>query len=244
MKTTDSLLPLYIQGKLDEDACREVEAWILADPENRKQAEQFCRLEQYLGAAKEMRSLSDKEILSLAHRNMAKAERRKKRIRSGWLGAVMAATVLLVAGIWFFFLRPTPQPSPATSNIPVDSLSVDTTARVVEERKDTVQTQTLPVQTDTKTKKDVTADTFTGTIKNGYPDGYGTYTFKKSRRIDMHDPGKRMAQAGDYIVGEWNNGHLNYGEWYGSDGKKKEFIELGDNADFQADHTFAKCVKP
>ena len=106
MKTIDSLLPIYIQGKLDEDACREVEAWILADPENRKQTEQFCRLEQYLGAAKEMRSLSDKEILSLAHRNMAKAERRKKRIRSGWLGAVIASTVLLVAGIWFFFLRP------------------------------------------------------------------------------------------------------------------------------------------
>ena len=60
----------------------------------------------------------------------------------------------------------------------------------------------------------------------------------------MHDPGKRVAQAGDYIVGEWNNGHLNYGEWYGSDGVKKEFIELGDNADFQADHSFAKCVKP
>ena len=79
--------------------------------------------------------------------------------------------------------------------------------------------------------KDETADTFTGTIRNGFPDGYGTYTFRQSRRIDMHDPEQRVAQKGDYIVGDWNNGHLNYGEWYGANGVKKGFIELGDNAD-------------
>ena len=60
----------------------------------------------------------------------------------------------------------------------------------------------------------------------------------------MHDPEQRVAQKGDYIVGDWNNGHLNYGEWYGANGVKKGFIELGDNADTQADHAFAKCVKP
>lgn len=168
----------------------------------------------------------------------------EKTRKPGVLYAVVGALLLIALCAWFFFLRPAPQPNPASGGTPVDSLSVDTTALVVKERKDTVKTQTPPVRTDTKTTKDTTADTFTGTIKNGYPDGYGTYTFKKSRRIDMHDPGKRVAQAGDYIVGEWNNGHLNYGEWYGSDGVKKEFIELGDNADFQADHSFAKCVKP
>ena len=106
MKTIDALLPLYLHGELDEAASREVEAWILADPEHRKQAERICRMEQYLGAAKEMRSLSDKEILSLAHRNMAKADRRKKRIRSGWMGAAAAVLAILATGIGLLLLRP------------------------------------------------------------------------------------------------------------------------------------------
>ena len=159
---------------------------------------------------------------------------------------VLAALVLIALCAWLFFLRPDSAPAPGPGS-PVDSLAVDTTTHTPKVREDTVKTPAPPIQTGTKKeepKKDVTADTFTGKIKNGYPDGYGTYTFKQSRRIDMHDPEKRTAQKGDYIVGEWNNGHLNYGEWYGADGVKKAFIELGDNSDVQSDHTFAKCVKP
>ncbi len=94
-----------------------------------------------------------------------------------------------------------------------------------------------------KVKVDLKADTFSGTVKDGYPDGFGTYTFKKRRRIDMHDPEERFAEAGDYIKGDWREGHLNYGEWYGSDGVKKAFIRLGDNPDNAADQNLGKCVK-
>ena len=176
---------------------------------------------------------------------------------------ILGALVVVALLVWLFFLRPKPGPTTEPDK-PVDSLLVDTTARVPDVRKDTVVTPTPQGNTkkdetkqgDTKTTdnkntepkkeevKNVNADTFTGTIKNGYPDGYGTYTFKTSRRIDMHDPENRVAQKGDYIVGDWNNGHLNYGEWYGANGVKKAFIELGDNSDTQADRTFAKCVKP
>ena len=179
---------------------------------------------------------------------------------------ILGALVLVALLVWLLILRPKPGPTPEPGK-KVDSLLVDTTARVPDVRKDTVVTPTPQgnqgntkkdetkqgdtKNTDTKTTepkkeevKNVNADTFTGTIKNGYPDGYGTYTFKTSRRIDMHDPEKRVAQKGDYIVGDWNNGHLNYGEWYGANGVKKAFIELGDNSDTQADRTFAKCVKP
>ena len=159
---------------------------------------------------------------------------------------VLAALLLIALCAWLFFLRPDSAPAPGPG-LPVDSVAVDTTAHTTKAREDTVKTPAPPVQPDTKKQespKDATADTFTGKIKNGYPDGYGTYTFKQSRRIDMHDPEKRIAQKGDYIVGEWSDGHLNYGEWYGADGVKKAFIELGDNSDVQADHTFAKCVKP
>ena len=178
------------------------------------------------------------------------------------LGALVVAALL----VWLFFLRPKPE-GPDIPVVPIDSLAVDTTGKTPDIHKDTTKTVNPPVVVDTnkdgskkdetkkdetkkdetkkeEPKKDTSADTFTGTIKNGYPDGYGTYTFKKSRRIDMHDPEARVAQAGDYIVGDWNNGHLNYGEWYGANGVKKAFIELGDNSDVQFDHTFAKCVKP
>ena len=184
---------------------------------------------------------------------VAKGKQPNKKI----LYYILGALVLVALLVWLFILRPKPGPRPEPGK-PVDSLLVDTTARVPEVKKDTVSTP--PATGDTRkdnttidnTKKDNTkkevvknelADTFTGTIRNGYPDGYGTYTFKQPRRIDMHDPEKRMAQKGDYIKGDWTNGHLNYGEWYGADGVKKGNIELGDNA-ADADHVFAKCVKP
>ena len=91
---------------------------------------------------------------------------------------------------------------------------------------------------------DKDADTFDGTIIDGYPDGYGRYTFKKRRRIDMHDEKERWAEAGDYIDGTWNHGHLNYGDWRSADGTPKEYITLGDNPDYKLDQQLGKCVKP
>lgn len=112
----------------------------------------------------------------------------------------------------------------------------------------TVQPLTTPSETKPQAVKkpvsDPDADTFTGTITGGVPDGFGTYTFKKRRRIDIHDPQERYAEAGDYIEGSWTRGHLNYGEWYGADGRKIDFIELGDQPDTDRDKQLGTCVKP
>lgn len=86
-------------------------------------------------------------------------------------------------------------------------------------------------------------DTFTGTIISGLPDGSGTYTFMHRRRIDMHDPQARTAEVGDYIIGNWTRGHLNYGEWHHADGEKIAFIKLGDYPDIELDKQLGKCVK-
>lgn len=86
-------------------------------------------------------------------------------------------------------------------------------------------------------------NTFTGPVKNGYPDGFGTFTFGTRRRIDIHDNRERYAEPGDYIKGDWKQGHLNYGEWYSADGTKKEFIRLGDNPDTGADQKLGTCIK-
>lgn len=85
-------------------------------------------------------------------------------------------------------------------------------------------------------------DTFTGKVLNGYPDGFGTYTFSQRRRIDMHDSEVRMGEKGDYISGNWTNGHLNYGEWFDAKGRKKGFIQLGDYPDTETDHPLGKCA--
>lgn len=87
-------------------------------------------------------------------------------------------------------------------------------------------------------------DTFTGTIVEGLADGFGTYTFSQRRRIDNHDQEARMAEQGDYIIGDWKNGHLNYGEWFDREGRKKGFIQLGDHLDTDLDKTLGSCIKP
>lgn len=83
---------------------------------------------------------------------------------------------------------------------------------------------------------------FDGKTQNGYPDGTGRYTFKKTRRVDMHDPQERMAEAGDYIIGTWSDGHLVQGKWYSADGTDKGFILIGAAPNTDKDHIFGKCA--
>lgn len=82
---------------------------------------------------------------------------------------------------------------------------------------------------------------FTGTLKDGYPHGTGTLTFTKGRRIDMHDEKERAAASGDYIIGEWDNGHLIQGRWYDAANNLKETIVLGKAMSPDKDHVLGRC---
>lgn len=66
--------------------------------------------------------------------------------------------------------------------------------------------------------------TWTGGWKNGKPHGSGTLTYSTSQLIDSRDPKRRMAQPGEYIVGEWDNGRLVQGRWFKKDGSKEAII--------------------
>ena len=47
------------------------------------------------------------------------------------------------------------------------------------------------------------------TFKGSWPnDVNGRMVFNSSHIIDSKDPKKRVAQAGDYVIGEWSDGHL------------------------------------
>lgn len=68
---------------------------------------------------------------------------------------------------------------------------------------------------------------YTGAVKGGKPHGIGTMRYSSSHLIDSRDPKGRVAEAGDYVTGEWNEGRLVQGRWFGSDGNVKGSIMVG-----------------
>ena len=67
---------------------------------------------------------------------------------------------------------------------------------------------------------------WTGNVVNGKPDGYGTMVFKRKHLIDSNDPDKHQAEAGYKIEGSYQNGHLEQGTWYKSNGDS-ELLLIG-----------------
>ena len=69
--------------------------------------------------------------------------------------------------------------------------------------------------------------TYKGETKGGYPDGIGRLTYNRSRRINRYDDKGRVAEAGDYVVGEFVRGYFIQGKWFGGDGTLKESLMIG-----------------
>ena len=66
------------------------------------------------------------------------------------------------------------------------------------------------------------------TFKGSWPnDVNGRMVFKTSHIIDSKDPKKRVAEAGDYVIGEWSEGHLVQGIWYGANNTVKGSVIIG-----------------
>lgn len=83
--------------------------------------------------------------------------------------------------------------------------------------------------------KPVTKASASGTKSLGYANFRGSWPsdvngrmeFTKTHVIDSKDPKGRMASPGDYVIGEWSDGHLVQGIWYGSDNQVKGSILIG-----------------
>lgn len=66
------------------------------------------------------------------------------------------------------------------------------------------------------------------TFKGSWPnDVNGRMVFTSSHVIDSKDPKKRVAQPGDYVIGEWADGHLVQGIWYGANNQVKGSVIIG-----------------
>ncbi len=80
----------------------------------------------------------------------------------------------------------------------------------------------------TSRSKDLGYATWKGALKNGQPnDENGTMTYKESHRIDSRDPQARVAEPGDYIIGEFVDGKLVQGIWYDKSNTVKGSIIIG-----------------
>lgn len=69
--------------------------------------------------------------------------------------------------------------------------------------------------------------TYTGQIKNGYPNGQGRLVYSTSRQINRNDPKGREANSGDVVQGTFVNGFITIGKHYDSAGNFIENINVG-----------------
>lgn len=88
-----------------------------------------------------------------------------------------------------------------------------------------------PVKTEevqsTSGEVDLGYASYSGSLKNGKPDGYGTLRFRRSHAVDSYDQDD-VAESGDRISGTFRNGHLESGKWRKSSGEVQTLM-IGSN---------------
>lgn len=163
------------------------------------------------------------------------------------IGGVVVAIAIIASGICVF----SDGSNEHSNQEVVDSLETADTVKAMPVKADTVVVRDTLVTRDTlvvrdtvvqkvavsekKSTKTTTSNSSSGTVrlgygtwtggkKNGQPHGTGTLTYSTSRTIDSRDPKGRIAQPGEYIVGEWDNGRLVQGRWFKNDGTKEVII--------------------
>lgn len=161
---------------------------------------------------------------------------------------VVVTVVLVVALIAAFFIfsggesKQLTEPQLATKDSDIVKVEKDTIGisevkkdepvvePMKEEKPKVEKTAEKPAKpaTSSSNSKNLGYATFKGNLKNGQPnDVNGRLIFKTSHVIDSRDPKGRVAEAGDYVIGEFSEGHLVQGIWYGSDNTVKGSIIIG-----------------
>lgn len=106
-----------------------------------------------------------------------------------------------------------------------DSLDAVAAAEAAKKQEAEKKVEPAPVETKPASgSKNLGYATFKGSWPN---DVNGRMVFTSSHVIDCKDPKGRVAEAGDYVIGEWADGHLVQGIWYGSDNQVKGSVIIG-----------------
>lgn len=160
-------------------------------------------------------------------------------------GAVAAA--IIVGGIFAVFGGPTESTENVTDSLTIDSAKIASTPSLTSDTmvvhdtlviRDTV-VQKPAVKTNNQKASQPKASisssgtlhlgygTYTGATKSGKPHGQGRLTYSTSHLISLRDAKKRVADAGDYVIGEFYDGQLVQGVWYGADNQVKGSVIIG-----------------
>lgn len=107
-----------------------------------------------------------------------------------------------------------------------DSASIITKPQKPQKKPASVTVDSQP-QRETRGTLSLGYASYNGEIIGGKPHGIGRMTFKSSHQIDSRDTKARMAEAGDVVEGEFYEGHLVQGIWYGADGEAKGSVLIG-----------------
>ena len=134
---------------------------------------------------------------------------------------------------------------PETAVAPVDSDSIrlaqieaenqrlkDSLAAVeaenIKKDKTSVEKASTPVAHTPKPSSSGSKNLGYATFMGSWPnDVNGRMVFSSSHVIDSRDPKGRVAEPGDYVIGEWADGHLVQGIWYDSAGQVKGSVIIG-----------------
>ena len=186
----------------------------------------------------ELEPVSDKAV------NGDEEELKKKKQKKLISLSIIAVVLLAIIGGIFALSGGESKPETVeTAVAPVDSDSIKAAMEAAEQQriKDSLDAaaaeankqaeekqkeKTGPIEPKPKpsSSKNLGYATFKGSWPN---DVNGRMIFNTSHIIDSKDPKCRMAEAGDYVIGEWSEGHLVQGIWYGSDNQVKGSIIIG-----------------
>lgn len=172
-------------------------------------------------------------------------KKRQKRLIS--IGVISIILLAIIGGIIAMSGsgEETPKQEPVTV-VPVDSDSIKAAQEAAEQqrikdsldavaaaeaaKKQEAEKKTEPAPAAQKPAKSASGSKNLGyaTFKGSWPnDVNGRMVFTSSHVIDSKDPKKRVAEAGDYVIGEWADGHLVQGIWYGADNQVKGSVIIG-----------------
>lgn len=163
---------------------------------------------------------------------------------------IAASVVILVAigiGLWFMIgSSDNKQKSDDIADTEMivtqnDTIAIDAVAEVVDKTKPKHESETAPSQRveeknvppapavkSTTREHKLSYGVWKGGWKNGHPhDTHGTMKYTQSHLIDSRDPKQRVAEPGDYVIGEWADGRLVQGVWYDSSNTVKGSILIG-----------------
>ena len=147
--------------------------------------------------------------------------------------ASIAVGVVVIGSLIFLFTGKSGDEKPATKAevVPevVQPAAVDEVAEPISEpvvAEAPKQTQAA-APAGTQTKNFPNGDRYVGEVNKGLMHGLGTYYYAQRQRISERDRRERMAEAGDYIVGEWFEGKFVQGRLYDKNGNQKEVVIVG-----------------